>query len=79
MTLDALIRPIIIPLVAGIACLLMPKRWGQARAWLAIGASVVTLYAAWSIFTGAHRQLDLGEWLLLSASWTPTPLDKALY
>lgn len=62
---ESLMRPITIPLVAGLICLLLPQAWDRARAWLAVAASAVTMLAAWQVFAGANQTLKLAGWLLL--------------
>ena len=53
-------QPIAIPLVAGLVCLLMPKRWELARGWLAVVASAVTLAATLPLFAGG-LQLQVAD------------------
>jgi formate hydrogenlyase subunit 3/multisubunit Na+/H+ antiporter MnhD subunit len=53
--LEPLLRPISIPLLAGLLCLLLPKHWEQLRAWLAIAASAVTALAIWPLVFGAPQ------------------------
>jgi len=63
--LDPLLRPISIPLVAGLLCLVLPNRWERVRSWLAVVATVVTLLAVWPVFAGGNQDVELGGWLLL--------------
>jgi formate hydrogenlyase subunit 3/multisubunit Na+/H+ antiporter MnhD subunit len=63
--LDPLLQPILIPLVAGLVCLLLPERWERERGWLAIAATIVTLLAVWALFAGGNQEQALGGWLLL--------------
>ena len=65
MMLDPLMRPIGIPLVAGLLCLLLPKRCEQGRAWLAIAATTLTLLTAYSVFAGGNQAHAFAGWLLL--------------
>jgi len=65
MMLDPLMQPIIIPLLAGLLCLLLPNRWERVRAWLAVAATVVTLLAVWRVFSGGEQVQALDGWLLL--------------
>ncbi len=62
---DPLLRPIIIPLLAGFVCLVLPKRWQRGRAWLTVAASVATLLAVWPLFAEASQAQLLDGWLLL--------------
>ena len=62
---DPLMRPIIIPLVAGVVALLLPQAWQRARAWLTIAATAVTLLAACQVFAGESHSQDIGGWLML--------------
>lgn len=55
MIFDPLVRPIVIPLLAGMVCLLLP--WERVRAWLTIAATAVTLIAVWPLL-GAGDQLE---------------------
>lgn len=63
--LEPLLRPIVIPLLAGVVCLALPGRWERARAWLTVAASVATLLAVWPLFVGAGQAQVLDGWLLL--------------
>jgi formate hydrogenlyase subunit 3/multisubunit Na+/H+ antiporter MnhD subunit len=65
MILDALMRPISIPLLAGFLCLVLPKRWQQGRAWLAIAATALTLVAVWPVFAEGNQVQEFRGWPLL--------------
>lgn len=62
---DPLIRPISIPLLAGLLCLLLPKRWERVRAWLTIVATAVTQLAVWQLFAGENQTKAFGDLSLL--------------
>ncbi len=51
---DPLLRPIVIPLVAGFVCLVLPRRWDAARSWFAVAATAVTLVTVWPLFAGVQ-------------------------
>lgn len=62
--LDPLVLPMVIPLVAGLICLLLPARWEQLRAYVAIAAAGATSLAAWRVFAdGAASQTIDSVWL----------------
>ncbi|NIL96457.1 MAG: hypothetical protein GTO53_03510, partial [Planctomycetales bacterium] len=65
MTLDPLLPPVLIPLLAALCCLLLPAGWQRERGWLAVGATAATLLAVWPVFLGDNRELAWGGWLLL--------------
>ncbi len=62
---DPIVLPIIIPLVAGLLCLLLPKRWERVRAWLTIAATAVTLLACWQLFITGNQTKTFGDLPLL--------------
>lgn len=60
---DPLMFPMLIPLVAGCLCLLLPRGWERLRAWFAVVATLLTLGVTWRVFRGAER--TLASWLVL--------------
>jgi formate hydrogenlyase subunit 3/multisubunit Na+/H+ antiporter MnhD subunit len=62
---DPLLRPIVIPLLAGLVCLLLPMAWQRVGAWLAVVGSAATLFALWPLFAAANQSQQLDGWLLL--------------
>jgi formate hydrogenlyase subunit 3/multisubunit Na+/H+ antiporter MnhD subunit len=63
--LDPLLRPIVIPMLAGFVCLLLPMAWERVRAWLTVAGSGATLLALWPLFAGSNPSRRLDGWLLL--------------
>ena len=60
-----LLQPIIIPLVAGLLCLLLPTRWDRLRAWLTVVATAATLLAVLPLFIGENQTKAFGGLPLL--------------
>ncbi len=60
-----LVAPVVLPLAAGVVCLLIPRRAERARAWLAVTASAATLALVWPLFAAPDAMLDVGVWLSL--------------
>lgn len=65
MPLDALLVPILLPLLAGILVWLLPRRAEAARAFLSVLATAATLLAAIAVFAVEHREQAFGFGLLL--------------
>ncbi len=57
-----LVLPIIFPVLAGILCLLLPKK--VSGVW-AILCSIITLGLIWPVFKSGQQTLDYGGWLSL--------------
>ena len=60
---DTITLPILVPLVAGLICLLLPERWNHVRAWLSVAASGLTLSFACQLFAGGNQSMAVGDWL----------------
>lgn len=70
-----MVLPVTLPVLAGLLCLLLPRRLDTQRALVSIAASVVTLFLAWKLF-GAVRVLGFGEAVTFrSGSWLAARLD----
>ncbi|NIP84293.1 MAG: hypothetical protein GTO03_01505, partial [Planctomycetales bacterium] len=65
MLLDPLLQPIVIPLVAGLVCLLLPRGWDRPRGWLAVAATGVVLLAAGQLWVAGDQQWVWAGWSLL--------------
>ena len=63
--LDPLVRPLFIPFVAGLLCLLLPRHWGRQRAWIAIVGSALTVYTVCPGLIGGNQEAAFGKLLLL--------------
>ncbi len=55
-----LVLPVVVPLVAGVICYLLPRGAQTLRAWLAVATSAATLVLVWPLFTAADTMLDIG-------------------
>jgi formate hydrogenlyase subunit 3/multisubunit Na+/H+ antiporter MnhD subunit len=62
--LAPLLQPIVIPLLAGFASLLLPSRWEQARGWLVVIASAATLLATLLLLGGEEQLARFGTLFL---------------
>ncbi len=62
---EPLLRPVVIPLLAGLVCLLLPNRWGRVRAWITVAASAATVLVVWPLLAGGSQNRVLEGWLLL--------------
>ncbi len=76
-----LIYPIALPLVAGLICLLLPKRVRYVREILCLGVSIATLAAAISIYQQGALNFQMnwftvGPYLQVSIDLLTTPLAK---
>jgi formate hydrogenlyase subunit 3/multisubunit Na+/H+ antiporter MnhD subunit len=64
--LHPFVQLILFPAIAGMVCLLAPKRLYQACAWFAVLTSGITLCLAWPVYK-SREILDFGSWLSLRA------------
>jgi formate hydrogenlyase subunit 3/multisubunit Na+/H+ antiporter MnhD subunit len=76
-----LIYPIALPLVAGLICLLLPKRARYVREILCLGVSIATLAAALSIYQQGAMKFQMNwftvaPYLQVSIDLLATPLAK---
>jgi formate hydrogenlyase subunit 3/multisubunit Na+/H+ antiporter MnhD subunit len=63
--LDPMLRPVLLPLAAGVLCLLLPGR-GRLRSAVGVVAAAATVVVAWPLFrAGAAGTLGGGRWLRL--------------
>ena len=55
-----MLTAIAFPFLAGLVCLLLPKRFDKERAVIAVVSAAMTLLLVWPLFTGGRQFLDLG-------------------
>jgi formate hydrogenlyase subunit 3/multisubunit Na+/H+ antiporter MnhD subunit len=60
-----LLLPLIVPLVGGFVCLVLPRAAERACGWWAVLVSAVSAGLIWVVFTGGDARLDAGAWLSL--------------
>jgi len=61
--LEPIALPVTLPFLAGLVCLLLPRRLDRERALIALAASIITAMLAWHVF--AAGEAALGSGLLL--------------
>ena len=57
--------PVLVPLLAGLLCLLIPNAAGRLRAWLAVLAAILVLGFVWPLFRQAGDTWHPVSWLAL--------------
>ncbi|MBN1270228.1 MAG: NADH-quinone oxidoreductase subunit L [Kiritimatiellae bacterium] len=60
-----LVMPIVFPFLAGLVCLLLPRKLDRERANIAVFAAALTLLLVWPLFAGGHATCDFGRWVSL--------------
>ncbi len=63
--LHPMMMPVTFPLLAGLVCLLLPRRMEKGRALIAIAAAAGTVALVWPLFAARTGQLDAGPWISL--------------
>ncbi len=59
------ILPIVFPIAAGILCFILPRILDKVSAFIALVASVLTIYLVWPLFTAGTEVFEYGMWLNL--------------
>ncbi|MGD8346232.1 MAG: proton-conducting transporter membrane subunit [Lysobacterales bacterium] len=60
-----MVLPIIVPLLAGVLCLIIPRGGAALRSGLAVLAALATLLLAWPLFRGGEAVFEPFSWLTL--------------
>jgi len=60
-----MILPIVVPLVAGLICLLITGGAHRTRSLLAVASTALTVVLIWPLFSGGGALLELGTWFSL--------------
>ena len=60
-----LVLPVIVPVLSGVLCLLLPRRADSLRGGIAVLASGLTLILAWIVFALGESRFDPAPWLAL--------------
>ena len=68
--LDPMLLCIVVPALAGLACLLIPRRAARTCGALAVASTALTLVLVWRLFShGEDLELQAAAWLHLQ--WMP--------
>lgn len=60
-----MLLPIVVPLVAGLVCLLIPGGAHRTRSLLAVASTALTVVLVWPLFSGGGALLEIGTWFSL--------------